>query len=172
MVTAVELFLPWHDSDVDKSTCNACGRRDLCRKCLTAHNCEVLIDEIDHKFSGKAHLTGVECITSEEIGKMWKLHKDGKILELPLCRRCEQHMNVDDDGEMFCKACRLSEAEKAGLVQTCALIRTNLENLTNTEFFTGDRHLTFCVCCCDVVENIVMVICDMKSQCQSPYRVL
>ena len=134
------------DPDIDKSTCNACGRRDLCVRCLPAHGCDVLIDDADNKLSEhKGHLEGVEYITAEEAEQEWELSNQGMTVVLPLCKRCKQNMTVDDEGEKFCKGCRLTEAEEAGLKRTCVEIRQRLEKLNKTDLFWGEKQLDFCV---------------------------
>ena len=106
------------DPDIDKSTCNACERRDLCTRCLTAHSCEAVTADADHKLSNnKSHLEGVKITTADETVQEWELFKEGMTVEFPLCKRCRQSMTINDEGEKFCSGCRLSEAEEAGLKQ-------------------------------------------------------
>ena len=51
-------------------------------------------------------------------------------------------MTVDDEGEKFCKGCRLTEAVEAGLKRTCVEIRQRLEKLNKTDLFRGIIILT------------------------------
>ena len=118
-----------------------------------------------------SHLEGVKITTVDETVQEWELFKEGLTAEFPLCKRCRQHMTINDEGEKFCAGCRLSEAEEAGLKQTSMMIQQRLDKRNKTEMFRGTKHLNFCVCCCIFVENTVMVTCSAKEKCNSPHRV-
>ena len=42
-------------------------------------------------------------------------------------------MTIDDIGEKFCKGCRLSEAEEAGLAETSMMAQKRFEQFNKTE---------------------------------------
>ena len=99
-------------------------------RCIAAHSCEAIAAEVDHKLSDHTdHLEGVAIVSAEDVVQGWDFFNEGMTVEFPLCKRCMESMTIDDDGEKFCKGCRLSEAEEAGLTQTSINIQQRLEHL-------------------------------------------
>ena len=109
-------------------------------RCLTAHNCEAIVAAVDHKLSDHTdHLDGVVIVSAEDAKQEWDFFNEGMTVEFPLCKRCMESMTIDDDGEKFCKGCRLSEAEEAGLTQTSISIQQRFKNLNKSRNVCGNQ---------------------------------